>query len=107
MAGRRQRRHALPTPAETFTEIRELADPFYDNGPNDKGIGLQLWDSLSRVFKGFGLARWSGCRWAADRREPAAWQAANPVIQLLRPVSPLAWFPIWLTCHATSEAGGG
>jgi len=29
----------------------------------------------------------------ASRR---AWQACNPVIQVLRPVSPLAWFPIWL-----------
>ena len=25
-----------------------------------------------------------------------AWKAVNPLVQLLRPVSPLAWFPIWL-----------
>jgi nitrate/nitrite transport system permease protein len=25
-----------------------------------------------------------------------AWKAMNPIVQLLRPVSPLAWYPIWL-----------
>jgi nitrate/nitrite transport system permease protein len=31
-----------------------------------------------------------------------AWQMFNPVIQLLRPVSPLAWFPIWLIVFSDS-----
>lgn len=88
----------IPGPAATFTELRKLlASPFHDNGPNDKGIGLQLLGSLSRVGIGFALAAVvgipAGLAIGASKR---AWQAANPVIQLLRPVSPLAWFPIWL-----------
>ncbi|MGH9179347.1 MAG: nitrate ABC transporter permease [Acidimicrobiales bacterium] len=88
----------LPTPAEALKELwRLVSNPFYDNGPNDKGIGRQLLISLRRVFTGFGIAAGLGIPlgllMGASRR---AWQAANPVVQLLRPVSPLAWFPIWL-----------
>jgi nitrate/nitrite transport system permease protein len=36
--------------------LRNLASPFYDNGPNDKGIGIQLGHSLLRVALGFGIA---------------------------------------------------
>src|SRR5712664_1278744 len=44
----------LPTPIATFQVLWELIkDPFYDYGPNDKGIGLQLGSSLARVFTGF------------------------------------------------------
>jgi nitrate/nitrite transport system permease protein len=94
----------LPTPAETFTTLRQLlADPFYDNGPNDKGVGLRLATSLQRVFLGFGLATAVGVpiglAMGASRR---VWRAANPVIQVLRPVSPLAWFPIWLVVFQDS-----
>jgi nitrate/nitrite transport system permease protein len=88
----------LPTPAATLTELRSLlADPFHDGGVNDQGIGRQLLSSLGRVFSGFAMAAAIGVPLGmligASRR---AWMAANPVIQLLRPVSPLAWFPIWL-----------
>jgi nitrate/nitrite transport system permease protein len=88
----------LPSPAATFTELTSLlSSPFHDSGPNDKGIGIQLAGSLQRVFMGFTFAAVLGIpfgllvganRWVR--------RAANPVIQLLRPVSPLAWFPIWL-----------
>jgi len=88
----------LPTPAEGWAALRTLvSSPFYDNGPNDKGVGLQLLTSLQRVFSGFALAAAVGVPLGlligASRR---AWRAANPVVQLLRPVSPLAWFPIGL-----------
>ena len=88
----------LPTPAEGLRELwRLVSDPFYDNGPNDKGIGRQLLISLQRVFTGFTMAAVAGIPLGlfigANKR---AWMAANPVVQLLRPVSPLAWFPIWL-----------
>ncbi|MGH9225105.1 MAG: ABC transporter permease subunit, partial [Acidimicrobiales bacterium] len=88
----------LPSPATVFGTLRDLiSSPFYDNGPNDKGIAVYLAASLGRVFKGFVAAAAVGIplglllgasKWA--------WRAANPVVQLLRPVSPLAWFPIWL-----------
>lgn len=38
------------------TMRKELANPFYDNGPNDKGIGIQLGYSLARVGVGFAIA---------------------------------------------------
>ena len=90
---------AIPSPAATFTEMRNLLkDPFHDGLGNDKGIGIQLRGSLGRVFRGFGLAALVGVPFGlAIGANRYAWQAANPVIQLLRPVSPLAWFPIFLT----------
>jgi nitrate/nitrite transport system permease protein len=88
----------LPTPVATFAELRSLlARPFYDGGPNDKGIGLQLLTSLRRVATGFLLAAAIGIPLGlAIGTSRRAWQAVNPVVQMLRPVSPLAWYPIWL-----------
>jgi nitrate/nitrite transport system permease protein len=88
----------LPSPAVTAKTFgRLMKDPFHNGGPNDKGIGLQFLGSLQRVFFGFGIAALIGIPFGlfigSNKR---AWKAANPVIQLLRPVSPLAWFPIWL-----------
>ena len=45
---------ALPGPVATLTVLRELlSDPFYDYGPNDKGIGLQLFTSGHSLLKTF------------------------------------------------------
>jgi len=47
----------LPTPAQMGETVKKhLSDPFYDKGPNDKGIGIQLAYSLARVAGGFLLA---------------------------------------------------
>jgi nitrate/nitrite transport system permease protein len=94
----------LPTPGESLSKLQDLlGEPFYDRGPNDKGIGLRLLGSLQRVFSGFGLAVVVGVPIGfligASRR---AWQMFNPIVQLLRPVSPLAWFPIWLVVFKDS-----
>jgi nitrate/nitrite transport system permease protein len=88
----------LPSPAVTAkTFSRLMTDPFHNGGPNDKGIGLQFVGSLQRVFFGFGIAALVGIPFGLFiGSNKNAWKAANPVIQLLRPVSPLAWFPIWL-----------
>lgn len=88
----------LPTPLEAWSALVDLgSSPLHDNGPNDRGVGLQLLTSLGRVLRGFGVAALVGIPLGfligANRR---AWQASNPLIQLLRPVSPLAWFPIGL-----------
>ena len=42
-----------------------MLDPFYVQGTNDKGIGIQLAYSLGRVLLGLGWRRWSPCRWAS------------------------------------------
>lgn len=88
----------LPTPAATFTELRKLlAHPFASDGPSGKGIGLLMVSSLQRVLTGFGIAALVGIPLGVTMgASKHVWKAANPVIQLLRPVSPLAWFPIWL-----------
>ncbi|WP_328401287.1 nitrate ABC transporter permease [Streptomyces sp. NBC_00390] len=95
----------VPAPLDGARALADLiADPFYDNGPNDKGIGLQLGISLQRVFTGFALAAvvgvLAGLLIGASRR---AWLAFNPVVQVLRPVSPLAWFPIWLSVFKDAD----
>lgn len=98
----------LPAPADTVTVLREmLADPFYDHGPDDKGVGVLVWLTLQRVFKGWALATLAGVPLGlligSSRR---AWQAVNPIVQVLRPVSPLAWFPILAFALADTEAAG-
>jgi nitrate/nitrite transport system permease protein len=88
----------LPSPAATFTELRQLlAHPFHNGGPNDQGVGLQILGSLGRVGRGFLLAVLIGVPIGLIiGASKTAWKAFNPIIQLLRPVSPMAWFPIWL-----------
>ena len=74
-----------------------LGNPFYDAGPNDMGIGWQVLYSLGRVMAGFALAVIVGIPvgflMGASR---AVHQACYPLVQILRPVSPLAWLPIGL-----------
>lgn len=88
----------LPGPLKTWTSAREVfAHPFYNNGPNDQGIGWNVLKSLGRVGLGFGMAALVGIPlgFIIGRFAFAANMAA-PVISLLRPVSPLAWLPIGL-----------
>jgi nitrate/nitrite transport system permease protein len=89
---------SLATPQATFDELTTLAQSaFYSSSSAGKGIGLQLLSSLQRVFYGFALAAVVGIPVGlALGCSKRAFRAANPVVQLLRPVSPLAWFPIWL-----------
>ena len=79
------------------TFYKQLAHPFYDNGPNDKGIGIQLAHSLSRVGLGFLLAMMIALPLGfLIGMSPLFYQALNPFIQVLKPNSPLAWMPIAL-----------
>jgi len=88
----------LPGPLSTWNSALELfADPFYDNGPNDKGIGWNVLHSLARVGIGFGLAALIGIPLGfAIGRFAFLAGMLSPIISLLRPVSPLAWLPIGL-----------
>ena len=88
----------FPTPAEmAVTAWKHLSNPFYDNGPNDKGIAIQLAYSLARVGLGFLLA----CVVAVPLgfvigMSPLLHKAFDPFIQVLKPISPLAWMPLAL-----------
>lgn len=88
----------IPGPVVVWNAAAVLfADPFYNNGPNDLGIGWNVLASLERVGIGFGLAALVGIP-AGFMLGRFAFLAnmVNPIISLLRPVSPLAWLPIGL-----------
>jgi nitrate/nitrite transport system permease protein len=88
----------IPTPLETWKQAVEVfSDPFYQEGPNDQGVGWNVLMSLQRVAIGFGLAAAVGipAGFAIGRFEFLS-RMFNPLISLLRPVSPLAWLPIGL-----------
>lgn len=88
----------LPSPAETFSALRSLlSHAFTDRGPNEQGVGLMLQASLTRVFQGFLIAAVIGIPMGlAMGSSKRTWKAINPLAQFLRPVSPLAWYPILL-----------
>jgi nitrate/nitrite transport system permease protein len=89
---------SIPGPAKTWEAAKVVfSDPFYKNGPNDQGIGWKIGGSLSRVGMGFGLAALVGIPLGfMIGRFLFLRNMAEPVISLLRPVSPLAWLPIGL-----------
>lgn len=95
----------IPSPAATWTSAVELfSKPFYDNGPNDQGIGWNILMSLKRVGMGFGAAAVIGIPlgFMIGRFDFLSRMTA-PVISLLRPVSPLAWLPIGLLVFQKAE----
>ncbi|MGO4742258.1 nitrate ABC transporter permease [Serratia quinivorans] len=95
----------FPTPWATWQAAQVLfADPFYSAGPNDQGIGWNVLASLQRVATGFGLAALVGIP-AGFLLGRFAFLAnmLNPIISLLRPVSPLAWLPIGLLLFQRAE----
>ena len=98
----------FPTPAQMAEAIvRNLSQPFYDNGPNDKGIGIQLGHSLLRVALGFGIAALVAIPLGfAIGMSPLLYRALDPFIQVLKPISPLAWMPIALYTIKDSSISG-
>lgn len=89
---------SLPTPSQIMTHAaRELSQPFYDKGPNDKGIGLQLLYSIGRVLLGYSLAAALAIPIGFVIGMSPLWRKAlDPFIQVLKPISPLAWMPLAL-----------
>jgi len=95
----------FPTPWATWTAaLKIFANPFYVAGPNDVGIGWNVLASLQRVGIGFGLAALVGipAGFLIGRFRFVA-HMLNPIISLLRPVSPLAWLPIGLLLFKRAE----
>ncbi|MDA7417323.1 nitrate ABC transporter permease [Xenophilus arseniciresistens] len=98
----------FPTPLQVGrTMAEQLANPFYDNGPNDKGIAIQLGWSLLRVALGFLIA----CAVAVPLgfvigMSPLLHRALDPFIQVLKPISPLAWMPLALYTIKDSSVSG-
>jgi nitrate/nitrite transport system permease protein len=88
----------LPGPLDVMRLGGELlGDPFYDRGPNDKGIGLQLGYSILRVLVGYVLALAVAVPLGfLIGMSPLMLRALNPFIQVFKPISPLAWMPLAL-----------
>ena len=87
--------------------VEYLSDPFYDKGPNDKGIGIQMAHSLARVAVGFLLAVLVALPVGfAIGMSPLLFKAFDPFIQVLKPISPLAWMPLALYSLKDSSASG-
>lgn len=95
----------VPNPSEIGKlAVEELSDPFYDKGPNDKGIGLQLLYSLKRVMAGYLLAALVAIPVGfLIGMSPLMHKALDPFIQVLKPISPLAWMPLALFILKDSE----
>ncbi len=98
----------MPTASLTIKELWYwVTHPFYDNGPNDLGIGWNLLISLRRVAIGYSLASLIAVPLGIlVGISKIAFKAFNPYFQLLKPVSPLAWLPLGLYLFRDSEMTG-
>jgi nitrate/nitrite transport system permease protein len=96
---------AFPGPLKTWDAAVVLfSDPFYSNGPNDQGIGWNVLSSLKRVGIGFGFAALVGIPMGfIIGRFKFMSSMLEPLISLLRPVSPLAWLPIGLMVFKAAD----
>jgi nitrate/nitrite transport system permease protein len=93
-----QGKSAMPGPLDVGKKLWEHArHPFYDNGPNDKGVGIQLAYSIARVAIGYLLAVAVAVPIGfLIGMSPLMSRALDPFIQVLKPISPLAWMPLAL-----------
>ena len=93
-----QGKSAMPGPLDVGEKLWEhLRRPFYDNGPNDKGVGIQLAFSIARVLTGYLLAISVAIPIGfLIGMSPLMSKALDPFIQVLKPISPLAWMPLAL-----------
>ncbi|MCC3418436.1 MAG: nitrate ABC transporter permease [Microcoleus sp. PH2017_29_MFU_D_A] len=89
----------IPTPYQALiANLDYILHPFYQRGPGDLGIGWLLLASLRRVLLGFllGAVVAIPVGFLIGMSKPAM-MALNPLIQIFKPVSPLAWLPIALS----------
>ncbi|MEW6408764.1 MAG: ABC transporter permease subunit [Nitrospirota bacterium] len=88
----------LPGPLPVAKTAKELLlNPFYDKGPNDKGVGILTLYSIGRLILGFGggvmVAIIFGVIFGLNN---TIYKAVNPYIQILKSISPIAWMPLLL-----------
>ena len=95
----------LPSPLKTWEESKHyILNPFFKDGEMNQGIGRFALLSLIRVAKGFLLAIVIGTPLGFLLGLSAFfYRTFDPVIQILRPISPLAWLPLGLVIFRQSE----
>jgi len=93
-----QGKSAMPGPLDVGAKLWDhIQRPFYDNGPNDKGLGIQLGYSIARVMIGYLIAVAVAIPLGfLIGMSPLMNKALDPFIQVLKPISPLAWMPLAL-----------
>jgi nitrate/nitrite transport system permease protein len=93
-----QGKSAMPGPLQVGATLwKHITNPFYDNGPNDKGLGIQLAYSIGRVALGYLLAVIVAIPLGfLIGMSQLMSRALDPFIQVLKPISPLAWMPLAL-----------
>jgi nitrate/nitrite transport system permease protein len=98
----------LPTPLRTWQESKQyILHPFFKDGEMNQGMGRLAAYSLWRVVKGYSLALLMGTPLGfLIGLSKRASQAFDPIIQILRPISPLAWLPLGLIIFQKSEPAG-
>ncbi|MEH2371033.1 MAG: nitrate ABC transporter permease [Nostoc sp.] len=95
----------MPTPPEALiANLDYILNPFYQRGPGNLGIGWLLIASLRRVLLGFllGAVVAIPLGFLIGMSRPAM-LALNPIVQIFKPVSPLAWLPIALAIFNLAE----
>ncbi|HKS64710.1 MAG TPA: nitrate ABC transporter permease [Xanthobacteraceae bacterium] len=95
----------LPSPTKIWSEARDLiTDPFFVAGPQDIGLGWRVLVSLQRVMIGYGLASIVGVMLGTIIGQSVwAMRGLDPIFQVLRTISPLAWLPISLAAFRDSQ----
>lgn len=88
----------MPGPLDVGKRLwHHLSDPFYVKGTNDMGVGIQLGYSIIRVLTGYLIAALVAIPLGfLIGMSPLVYRALDPFIQILKPISPLAWMPLAL-----------
>ena len=96
-------KNEIPTPLMTWNVFKKVIQNPMQNDPDTKGIGTKLLSSLGRVGTGFAfgslIAIPLGLLMGSNK---IVMNIINPMVQILRPVSPLAWFPLGLAIFQDS-----
>jgi nitrate/nitrite transport system permease protein len=95
----------LPAPSKIWAEAYDLiVDPFFIAGPQDIGLGWRVLTSLQRVAIGYGFAGLVGILLGTIIGQSVwAMRGLDPIFQVLRTISPLAWLPISLAAFRDSQ----
>jgi nitrate/nitrite transport system permease protein len=95
----------LPSPTKIWKEAHDLiVDPFFVAGPQDIGLGWRVLTSLQRVAIGYGFAAVIGILLGTLVGQSVwAMRGLDPIFQILRTISPLAWLPISLAAFRDSQ----
>ena len=96
---------SLPAPTVIWAQAKDLiTEPFFVAGPQDIGLGWRVLISLQRVAIGYGLAAVVGIALGSIIGQSVwAMRGLDPIFQVLRTISPLAWLPISLAAFRDSQ----